>query len=191
MSIVDEELPVPARQCSGSRVETNYIVDCTGTRENEMMNNDQKQPLAAFGVRVKTIIVLVLFGCLLFLVIDISDISRLAERFYGDHQAKDQTSSLPMPGEDIVVDQEALSEAMQQVYLQKLAEIEQAESSEPTDRFFYIIEIVGGSDLEAVDITIEPDQVIMLSAGGTETTINRSLVKKIHRIKLPPSSDKN
>jgi hypothetical protein len=156
-----------------------------------MMHSDQKQPYAVFGVRIKTIVVLVLFGCLLLLAIDFSDISRHAERFYGDHVTTEQNSSMVLPGEDIVVDQEELSEAMQQVYLQKLAEIEQAESSEPTDRFFYIIEIVGGSDLEAVDITIEPDQVIMLSAGGTETTINRKLVKKIHRIKLPPSNGKN
>jgi hypothetical protein len=174
-----------------SRAETEERSNHTSTREKEMMNNEHKQPRAVFGVRIKTIVTLALFGCLLFLVIDVSDISRYAERFYGDYQASDQSSNLPLPSEDIIVDQEELSEAMQQVYLQKLAEIEQAKGSEPTDRFFYIIEIIGGSDLEAVDITIEPDQVIMLSAGGTETTVNRSLVKKIHRIKLPPSTDKN
>jgi hypothetical protein len=156
-----------------------------------MINSDQKQPRAVFGVRIKSIVVLALFGCLLFLVIDFSDISKIAKQFSEDRQTKDQVSGRPLPADDIIVDQEKLSEAMQQVYLQKLAEVEQAESSEPTDRFFYIIEIVGGSDLEAIDITIEPDQVIMLSAGGTETTISRNLVKKIHRIKLPPSADKN
>ena len=59
----------------------------------------------------------------------------------------------------------------------------------PTDRFFYVVELISGGDLEGTELTIEPDHVILVSEGGTETTIDRTMVRKIHRFKLPPSSD--
>ena len=87
---------------------------------------------------------------------------------------------------DIVVDRQMLEGAMQSVQLEKLAELESRDPTTPTNRFFYIVELHSGGDLEGVDLTIEPDQVTLVSAGGTETTIARTAIKDIKRFKLPP-----
>jgi hypothetical protein len=150
------------------------------------MDEQYSAPLSIFGIKLKAIIIFLLFLILLFFAVDRSDIENLLQTT-GIKESEPAPASAPEHTNDVVVDQEMLAKAMQDVQIEKLAQLENGESSVPTDRFFYIIELDSGSSLEAVDITVEPDYVIMLSQGGTQTTIKRTSVTKIHRIKLPPS----
>ncbi len=155
------------------------------------MNRDDSRPLAVFGIRIKTIVVLAVFGALLLVAVNRSEIESLLRP---SGIVQQQTDSSTEKAENrspeqthLIVDQEMLSKAMREVQVEKLAELESKDSSVPTDRFFYVVELTSGGDLEGVDLTIEPDQVILVSEGGTKTTIDANSVKKIHRYKLPPS----
>ena len=155
------------------------------------MNKNDSGPLAIFGIRIKTIVVLFVFGALLLVAINRSEIMSLLK---SPGIVTEQSGSMIDQAEDqatgqnhLVVDQEMLTRAMREVQVEKLAELESKDSAAPTDRFFYVVELASGGDLEGVDLTIEPDQVILISAGGTKTEIDSSLVEKIHRYKLPPA----
>ncbi len=155
------------------------------------MKRDDSGPLAIFGIRIKTIVVLAVFGALLLVAVNRSEIESLLR---SSVTAPQQPGSSTETAEDrateqnhLVVDQEMLTTAMREVQIEKLAELESKDSTVPTDRFFYVVELVSGGDLEGVDLTIEPDQVILISEGGTKTTIDSTSVKKIHKYKLPPS----
>lgn len=144
-------------------------------------------PAAIFGIRIKSIVVGSMFLIALLAVINRDEFLALFNRNNFLEQTSQEQTGQNVPERDIVVDQKMLSDAVQQVQAEKLAELESRNSSIPTDRFFYIVELVSGGDLEGTDLTIEPDQVILISEGGTSTTINRADVKEIHRHKLPPS----
>ena len=88
---------------------------------------------------------------------------------------------------EIVVNEEMLSKAIREVQRAKLEQMEDGDGSTPTDRFFYVVELASGGDLEGVDLTIEADHVILVSEGGTRTTIKRTDVTDIQRYKLAPS----
>jgi len=140
-------------------------------------------PAAIFGIRIKTLVIVLVFLAALLLAMNRSEIVSL---FNADTFIRQQE---PTPGSaprEIVVDEKMLSAAMQEVQAQKLAEMEAGDGSIPTDRFFFIVELVSGGDLEGVELTIEPDHVILVSEGGTSTTIKRTDVQEIHRHKLPP-----
>lgn len=143
-------------------------------------------PAAIFGIRIKSIFIVLVFLAVLLTVLNWSEISSLLDSA-GNLAEDSHEQPKNENGPDIVVDKAMLSKAIQEVQTEKLEEMETSDGSIPTDRFFYIVELVSGGDLEGVDLTIEPDQVILVSEGGTSTTINRTDVKKIHRHKLPPS----
>lgn len=146
-------------------------------------------PLAIFGIRIKSILIALVFLVVLLTVLNWSEISSLidtADSLRQDFPEQSTNETAP----DIVVDESMLSKAIKEVQTEKLEELETSDGSIPTDRFFYIVELVSGGDLEGVDLTIEPDHVILVSEGGTSTTINRTDVKEIHRHKLPPSPKK-
>lgn len=151
------------------------------------MPRNNTGPLTIFGIRLKSIIVAAIFVAVLLAVVNRDEIlsllndNTLVEPLKPDHAKQD------VQERDIVVDEEMLTRAMREVQTQKLEELETSDGSVPTDRFFYIIELVSGGDLEGVDLTVEPDRVILVSEGGTRTTIKRADVKQIHRHKLPPS----
>ena len=156
------------------------------------MKKEESAPLSIFGIRIKTIILLLLFLVLLLVVVNRSEIESLVSTAgVVLQQEADVSQETDRQAEDnhIVVDQEMLSKAMQEVQVEKLTKLESQDSSIPTDRFFYVVELVSGGDLEGVDLTIEPDHLTLVSEGGTETTIKRTMVRKIHRFKLPPSSE--
>lgn len=144
-------------------------------------------PAAIFGIRIKSIVVGSMFLIALLAVINRDELLALFDRDNFIEQTSQDQTGQNVEERDIVVDQQMLSDAVQQVQAEKLAELESNSSSIPTDRFFYIVELVSGGDLEGIDLTIEPDQVILISEGGTSTTINRADVRDIQRYKLPPS----
>ncbi|MGI9537642.1 MAG: hypothetical protein ACR2PB_11265 [Desulfocapsaceae bacterium] len=156
------------------------------------MKNEESAPLSIFGIRIKSIILVMLFLGLLLVVVNRSEIESLVSSSERILQLKtDASRQTDKQADDnhLVVDQEMLSRAMQEVQVEKLTELESQDSTIPTDRFFYVVELVSGGDLEGVDLTIEPDHLTLVSEGGTETIIKRAMVSKIHRFKLPPSSE--
>lgn len=155
------------------------------------MNRKETSPLSIFGIRIKTIVTLLLFIAILLVAVNRKEIeSLLTDLKIVPQQETEISQKTDDQSEEnhLVVDQEMLSKAMQEVQVQKLTELESGDSTIPTDRFFYVVELVSGGDLEGIELTIEADSVILVSEGGTETTIERTMVSKIHRFKLPPSS---
>jgi hypothetical protein len=154
------------------------------------MKEEDSGPRSLFGIRIKTLIIFIVCAALLLVVINRSEIDSLLQQSGLDKALAppagiESTADSKNSG-DIVVDRQMLEEAMQRVHLEKLAELESRDSTIPTNRFFYIVELHSGGDLEGIDLTIEPDQVILVSAGGTETKIGRAAIKDIKRFKLPP-----
>ena len=156
------------------------------------MKNEHSPPRSIFGIRIKTIVVLTLFSSVVLVAVNRSEIESLLKRLpIGEQQRSEVADGMDEStnSNHLVVDQEMLARAMQEVQVEKLTELESGDSTIPTDRFFYVVELVSGGDLEGVELTIEPDYVTLVSEGGTKTTIERTMVSKIHRFKLPPSSE--
>lgn len=156
------------------------------------MKDNDSAPYSIFGIRVKTLIIVLLFAACLLVVVNRSEMESLLQTttIDGVQDSTPAGQNGPQPGAPhLEVDEEMLSRAMQEVQVEKLSQLESQNSSTPTDRFFYVIELVSGGDLEGIDLKIEPDHVILESEGGTETTISRTAIKKIHRFKLPPSQE--
>jgi hypothetical protein len=156
------------------------------------MNSEDSSPRSIFGIRVKTILILVLIGVMVLVAVNRSEIESLLQSVpVGEPQSTEVGDQMVDKGDGnhLVVDQQMLARAMQEVQVEKLTEIDSGDSTIPTDRFFYVVELVSGGDLEGTELTIDPDYVTLVSEGGTKTTIERTMVSKIHRFKLPPSSE--
>ena len=155
------------------------------------MNSEDSPPRSIFGIRIKTILVLVLFSIIVLAAVNRSELESLLKSIPIGEQQQNGADGINENADSnhLVVDQEMLARAMQEVQVDKLTELESGDSTIPTDRFFYVVELVSGGDLEGTELTIEPDQVTLVSEGGTKTTIERTMVSKIHRFKLPPSSE--
>lgn len=155
------------------------------------MKKEESAPLALFGIRIKTLITLLLFIAIVLAAVNRNELASLLTSLKNAAQQETDISlekANKTEENHLIVDQEMLSKAMQEVQVQKVMEFEAGDSTIPTDRFFYVVELVSGGDLEGIELTIEPDAVILVSEGGTETTIERTMVSKIHRFKLPPSA---
>lgn len=156
------------------------------------MHSEDPRPRSIFGIRIKTILILVMFSTIVLAAVNRSEIESLLKSLPIDEIQKSEVADGIKENAEsnhLVVDQEMLSRAMQEVQVEKLTELESGDSTIPTDRFFYVVELASGGDLEGIELTIEPDYVILVSEGGTKTTIERTMVSKIHRFKLPPSSE--
>jgi len=145
----------------------------------------QNPPITLFGIPLKGMITTLFFLVTLFVVVDPLDfktmfsdkISLVQKEQHGEYQSeKDNT---------IVATPEMISKAMNEIRTNKILDYEQTDNVSPTDRFFYIVELHNGGDIEASDVTIEPDLVTIVSRSGIQTVIARSTIKKIRRYKLP------
>jgi hypothetical protein len=156
------------------------------------MNREDPPPRSIFGIRIKTILMLVLSSLIVLAAVNRSEIESLLQSLPIGAQRKtvviDEMDG-KADGNHLVVDQDMLARAMQEVQVEKLTELESGDSTIPTDRFFYVVELVSGGDLEGVELTIDTDYLTLISEGGTKTTIERTMVSKVHRFKLPPSSE--
>ena len=156
------------------------------------MNREDSPPRSIFGIRIKTILILVLISLMVLVAVNRSEIESLLQSLPMGAQKKTEVldgTDDKADGNHLVVDQEMLAKAMQEVQVEKLTELESGDSTMPTDRFFYVVELVSGGDLEGIELTIDPDFLTLVSEGGTKTTIERTMVSRIHRFKLPPSSE--
>lgn len=143
----------------------------------------QNPPLTLFGISVKGLIAALVFLVTLLVVFDQIDITSMLSDTISLSQKKD--ANRPGQEADIVATPEMISKAMNEVRADKKRALEKIETASPTDRFFYIVELSNGGDIEASDVTIEPESVTVFSPSGIETVIPRTTIKKIRRYKLP------
>jgi hypothetical protein len=143
-------------------------------------------PLSVAGIPLKP---LVFIGIVLLIVLaDIrcARIGDIGTRLIFDSIDR-RTPSTPadLTPNDIVATPEMITRAQLGIIAARIAEQENSATADPDDRFFYIVELHSGGDLESFDLTIRPDEIILHSAAGIRTVIPRESVKQIHRIKLP------
>ncbi len=144
------------------------------------------QRVTAFGIPIKPVL---FFAVLAGIVLTDIDYHRIIESyetlpFTGQPGTSSGQSSTTMP-QDIVATPEMIARARQKIEAARRGERENAPHPAPSDRFYYIIELFSGGNLEAAELTIRPDRLILTSASGIKTVIDRRSVKKIHRFKLP------
>lgn len=152
------------------------------------MIEEHRPPISIFGIRLKPLIIVIIFLFSLLIVFDPLDFKRFVSD-YRPFPPPEKATEKITPDQninDIVATPEMISKAMKEIQLEKVQQIETKENVLPEDRFFYIIELTTGGTLKAMDVVMEPDEVIILSSSGIRTVIPRNSVKKISRFKLPP-----
>lgn len=146
----------------------------------------QNQHITIFGVSLRGIIVTIIFLMVIFVVIDPLEMrSDISNKLPGltnylepdDHDSRKDSHIDATP--------EMVSEAMRELRNAKALEHESTTNDLPTDRFFYIVELHNGGDIEASEAKIESESVTIISTSGIETVLPRSSVKDVRRYKLP------
>ena len=144
------------------------------------------RPLSLFGVSLKKLLAAFAFLSILVVAVKPIDIrSFFSQALTTVGQKKTGQKHYYPEDTHITATPEMISAAMTELRADRMREYETAESSSPTDRFFYVIELHDGGDLEATAITIEPDLVTIMSQGGIKTVLPRTAIKKVNRYKLP------
>jgi len=166
------------------RIEYSII---NAAHERDWSMKKRNPPITIFGVSLRGMIATIIFLLVIFVVIDPfemrSDISEklsaLTNYLQHDDQGSNQDSHIDAtPG--------MVSEAMREIITTKALEHESTTNDLPTDRFFYIVELYNGGDIEASEARIESESVTIISTSGIETVLPRSSVKEVRRYKLPP-----
>jgi hypothetical protein len=144
------------------------------------------QPITVFSIPVKPVLYLAVIATIVLTDIDCHRITESYEMlpFTRQHGPGSKRPSTAMPV-DIVATPEMIARARQKIESARHDERENAPYPAPTDRFYYIVELFSGGNLESAELTIRPDRVILTSASGIKTVIDRRSVKTIQRIKLP------
>lgn len=147
---------------------------------------NQHPPLSLFGVSLKKLLAGIVFFSILVVVINPPDITSFFSQALTTIQSEitDQNRT-DQQDTHINATSEMISTAMQELRADRMREYETGESSSPTDRFFYLIELHDGGDLEASAITIEAELVTIISQSGIKTVLPRTAIRKINRYKLP------
>ena len=143
----------------------------------------QSPPLTLFGISMKGLITILVFLVTLLAVFNQIDITSMLSETMSLTEKKDDNHSGQEA--DIVATPEMISKAMNEVRAGKKRALEKTDTVSPADRFFYIVELNSGGDIEASEVTIEPQSVTIFSQSGIETVIPRTAIKKIRRYKLP------
>ncbi len=143
------------------------------------------QPFTLFGISLKGIITTLVFLVTLFVVFDQLDMKSMFSETISTIQKKQNDETQPGQEDTIVATPKMVSKAISEIRASKKRDHEQTDTVSPTDRFFYIVELYNGGDIEASDVTIEPELVTIISKSGIETVIPRTTIKKIRRYKLP------
>ena len=143
------------------------------------------QPFTLFGISLKGIITTLVFLVTLFVVFDQLDMKSMFSETISTIQKKQNDETQPGQEDTLVATPEMVSKAISEIRASKKRDHEQTDTVSPTDRFFYIVELYNGGDIEASDVTIEPELVTIISKSGIETVIPRTTIKKIRRYKLP------
>jgi hypothetical protein len=153
---------------------------------NHLMR-EPAQPVTVFGIPVKPVLFLAVIAGIVLIDIDYHRIIESSEKlpFTGQRVAETERSSKTMP-RDIIATPEMITRARQKIEAARREEMENAPRPNAIDRFYYIVELYSGGDIESAELTIHPDRIVLTSASGIKTIIDRRSVRNIHRIKLPP-----
>jgi hypothetical protein len=143
------------------------------------------QPVTLFGISLKGLITALVFLVTLFVVFDQVDMKSMFSETISSIQKKQNDDNQPGHEDTLVATPEMVSKAISEIRASKKHDHEKTDTVSPTDRFFYIVELYNGGDIEASDVTIEPELVTIISKSGIETVIPRTTIKKIRRYKLP------
>jgi len=145
----------------------------------------QNAPITLFGISLKGMITTLFFLVTLFVVFDPFEFKTMLSEKISLVQKEQRGGNQSEMDNTIVATPEMISKAMNEIRTNKIPDYEQTDNVSPTDQFFYIVELHNGGDIEASDVTIEPDLVTIVSRSGIQTVIARSTIKKIRRYKLP------
>lgn len=153
-----------------------------------MIEEKHTSPRSIFGVPIKPLIIILIFLISLLIVFDRFDINLFLSKTISKKTSEDTSSQSETGSADreIVATPEMIAKATKEVTAEKLEQIESSKSPMAEDRFYYIIDLKSGGDLEAMDVIIKPESVTISSSNGISTTIPRDSIKGIHRFKLPP-----
>lgn len=153
-----------------------------------MIDENHSPPLSIFGVPIKPLIITIIFLISLLIVFDRFDINLFLSKTISKITSENTPSQSETGSADseIVATPEMIAKATKEVTAKKLEQIETSKSPMAEDRFYYIIDLKSGGDLEAMDVIIKPDSVIISSSNGISTTIPHDSIKDIRRFKLPP-----
>lgn len=153
-----------------------------------MIEENHTSPRSIFGVPVKPLIIILIFLISLLIVFDRFDVNLFLSKTISKKTSEETPSQSETGSADreILATPEMIAKATKEVTAKKLEQIESSQSSMAEGRFFYIIDLKSGGDLEAMDVIIKPDRVTISSSNGISTTIPRDSIKDIRRFKLPP-----
>jgi len=143
------------------------------------------QPITLFGVSLKGIITALVFLTILFAALDPLDLKTVITEMVSSNRDQGQDASPPRQQGTIVATPEMISKAADEITAKRISDYEKTDSASPKDRFFYIVELVNGGDIDATDVTIEPEIVTIVSRSGIQTVVSRTAIKNIRRYKLP------
>jgi len=150
------------------------------------MREEIKPPTSLFGIRVKSIIFCIIIAASILIVIDPLNIRQLLSPFIPSN-VNEQVQPEPQDRE-IIATPEMISKAVSTLLKERSLEHEATDPVSSADRYFYIIELTNGGDLEADNLTIKPGHVTITAATGVETVIPRNTIKNIRKYKLPSQS---
>lgn len=166
------------------RTKDNRLSSDTGRHRHLMI--EPAQPVTVFGIPVKPLLFLAVIAGIVLTDFDYHRIIESSGKlpFTGPQGTDSERSSTVVP-RDIVATPEMIARARQKI---EAARREERENTlrPAANRFYYIVELYSGGDLESAELAIHPDRIILTSASGIKTVIDRRSVKNIHRIKLPP-----
>ncbi len=144
------------------------------------------RPLSLLGVSLKKLLAAFVFLSILVVAINPYDITSFFSRALTTVGQKKTGQNHDYLGDThITATPEMISAAMKELRADRVREYETGEGSSPPARFFYVIELHDGGDLEATAITIEPDLVTIMSQSGIKTVLPRTAIKKVNRYRLP------
>ena len=143
----------------------------------------KNRPFTILGIPIKATVVTVVFIIILAAAIDpfelISPLEELTKAPPSDHSSFDETEDV-----HIEATPEMISKAIKELKNNKRQEYEVLEE-DLNARYYYIVELQNGGDLEASDVLIKPDAITIISQTGIETTMPRNAIKDIRRYRLP------
>ena len=146
----------------------------------------QNQPITILGVSLKAIVVISVFLALLTIVFSPIDFHSLSDHYLKLNQftGGNEIEDLPR-NTHIEATPDMIADAIKELKNEKKQEIEQPSTTANTARYYYIVELQSGGDLEASDVQISPDSVTIISQQGITTVLPRSSVTDVRRFRLP------
>lgn len=145
----------------------------------------QNRQFSLFGIPLKLIITCSIFIAFLTIIVDPGEFTSFFDEHMITGSSQHRGEDTNQKSKDIVATPDMVSEAINKIKAEKGREVEQSENISPTQRYFYIVELDNGGDIEASDVTIDPNLVTITSTSGIETVIARTAIKDIRRYRLP------